>query len=156
MRQQIGANRTCEAGGADLDELHEKARQVRNLARHEIPLRRNRWGKFQRPPQGEFRAPAARKSDDTAEKVQPAGVARAEVPRPSNESFLAPNSDLESTCILLSQLDRAPESVVTTGCFNRISQLEVTMARPYIPSFFGRGVGKQTASIFIGGCWGRI
>jgi hypothetical protein len=38
----------------------------------EIPLRRNR-GEFQRPPQGEFRAPAARKSDDTAEKVQPAG-----------------------------------------------------------------------------------
>jgi hypothetical protein len=32
---------------------------------------------FQRPPQGEFRAPAARKSDDTTEKVQPAGVARA-------------------------------------------------------------------------------
>jgi len=30
-------------------------------------------GEFQRPPQGEFRAPAARKSDDTAEKVQPAG-----------------------------------------------------------------------------------
>src|SRR5260221_7702286 len=37
----------------------------------EIPLRRNR-GEFQRPPQGEFRALAARKSDDTAEKVQPA------------------------------------------------------------------------------------
>jgi hypothetical protein len=35
-------------------------------------------GEFQRPPQGEFRAPAARKSDDTAEKVQPAGVARAD------------------------------------------------------------------------------
>jgi hypothetical protein len=36
----------------------------------EIPLRRNR-GEFQRPPQGEFRAPAARKSDDTAEKFSP-------------------------------------------------------------------------------------
>src|SRR6266853_1850213 len=38
----------------------------------EIPLRRNR-AEFQRPPQGEFRARAARKSDDTTEKVQPAG-----------------------------------------------------------------------------------
>src|SRR5437016_7739279 len=116
MRQQIGANRTCEAGGADLDELHEKARQVRNLARHEIPLRRNRWGKFQRPPQGEFRAPTARKSDDTAEKFSPLVSLEPRFPRPSNENFLAPNSDLESTCILLSQLDRAPKSVVTTGC----------------------------------------
>src|SRR5262249_38519432 len=37
------------------------------------PHRRNR-GEFQRPPQGEFRARAVRKSDDTTEKVQPAGV----------------------------------------------------------------------------------
>src|SRR6516165_9351705 len=41
----------------------------------EIPLRRNR-AEFQRPPQGEFRARAARKSVDTTEKVQPAGFAR--------------------------------------------------------------------------------
>src|SRR5262245_57273526 len=34
--------------------------------------RKNR-AEFQRPPQGEFRARAARKSDDTTEKVQPAG-----------------------------------------------------------------------------------
>jgi hypothetical protein len=39
----------------------------------EIRLRRNR-AEFQRPPQGEFRARAARKSDDATEKVQPAGV----------------------------------------------------------------------------------
>src|SRR3954453_6655518 len=37
----------------------------------ETPLQRNR-AEFQRPPQGEFRARAARKSDDTTEKVQPA------------------------------------------------------------------------------------
>src|SRR5262245_64360393 len=38
----------------------------------EIPIRTNR-AEFQRPPQGEFRARAARKSDDTTEKVQPVG-----------------------------------------------------------------------------------
>jgi hypothetical protein len=46
---------------------------------------------FQRLPQGEFRAPAARKSDDTTEKVQPAGVARAQLFRPSNASFWFPS-----------------------------------------------------------------
>src|SRR5262249_8991506 len=66
MRQQIGADRTSEAGGADLDELHEKAREVGNLARHGTPLRRNP-GRIPTAAGGEFRAPAARKSDDTAE-----------------------------------------------------------------------------------------
>jgi len=51
-----------------------QTREVGILARHENSLRRNR-GEFQRPPQGDFRAPPARKSDDTAEKVQSAGEA---------------------------------------------------------------------------------
>jgi HSP20 family protein len=51
---------------------------------------------------------------------------------------LIPHFDLESNRTLLSQLDRT-EVVVTTG-WPPIPQLkEVTMARPYLPSFFGRG-----------------
>src|SRR5215813_10039726 len=69
MREQIGANRAREAGRADLDELHEEAREVGILARHEMPLRRNRC-KIPTAASGEFRARAARKSDDTTEKVQ--------------------------------------------------------------------------------------
>src|SRR5262245_18734136 len=68
MRQQIGANRTSEAGGADLDELHEKAREVGNLARHRTPFRRNPW-RIPTAGGGEFRALAARTSDEPAEKV---------------------------------------------------------------------------------------
>jgi hypothetical protein len=59
---------------------------------------------------------AARKSDDTAEKVQPSGVARAELPRPSNESFLIPQFrskiDLHPAVTTRPQ---APKPVVTTG-----------------------------------------
>ena len=56
------------------------------------------------------------KNDDTAEKVQPAGVARAQLPCPSNGSFCFPNFDLKSTRTLLSQLDSKPEVCRDDGC----------------------------------------
>jgi hypothetical protein len=42
-------------------------------------------GKIQRPPQGEFRAPAASKSDHNAEKVQPSPLVSPEPRFPLNQ-----------------------------------------------------------------------
>src|SRR5262249_49760861 len=59
-------DRAGEAGGNDLNKLHEEAREVGNLARHRNPIRMNPWG-IPAAASGEFRAPFAKKSDDIAE-----------------------------------------------------------------------------------------
>src|SRR5260221_2021538 len=45
----MGADRGGEAGGSDLDDLHEEAREVGNLARNGNPSSEGTGGEFQRP-----------------------------------------------------------------------------------------------------------